>query len=372
MIKKILKKLYRFIIYRFFFIIYKKPKLLLKTFKDLPYKIFSINIKNNKYYLFKIINGRVYTNTIDDTAYISENYLLNEPSFQYRNSINSHVKNNICLKIGTPRFLKNVKGKVLSLLAGGGANVNYHHWLFDVLPRLYLYKKMQRLSTIDFILVPNFKLEFQKTTLKILGFSKNKILDSARVRHLAANQLYATSHPRNHDTSKICKWHVQFLKKYFLKPFIKNKFINEKIYLDRGEGFLLKNSNWHNLKDNYRLIVNEDEVKSFLLSKGFKIIKSQDLSFLEQVNLFSNLRCLVTLHGAGLSNLVFCRANTKVIEIRTLENSDIFPKVLSKLCNLQYYSISLKTIYKSRIDQNGLMFCPTAKIDQALRNLNVI
>ena len=372
MIKKRIKKVYRFIIYSFFFLIYKKPKIFLKKFKELSYKIFNIKIKNNKYYLFRIANGRIYTNTIDDTAYISGDYLLKGPSFQYRNGINSQIEDNICLKIGTPRFLKKVKGKVLSLLAGGGANVNYHHWLFDVLPKLYLYKKIKPLNALDFLLVPNFKLEFQKTTLEILGFQKNKILDSSKFRHLAADQIYATSHPRYHNTSKIYKWHVQFLKKNFLKPIIKNKFINEKIYLDRGEGFLLKNSNWYSLKDNYRLIVNEDEIKSHLLSKGFKIIKSQDLSFLEQVNLFYNLNCIVTLHGAGLSNLVFCRANTKVIEIRTLDNSDVFPKVLSKLCNLQYYPISLKTIYKSKTAQNGLMFCSLSKIDQALKNLDVI
>ena len=372
MIRKRLKKFYRFIIYSFFFLIYKKPKLFLKKFRELSYKIFNIKIKNNKYYLFKITNGRIYTNTIDDTAYLLGDYLLKGPSFQYRNGINSQIENNICLKIGTPRFLKKVKGKVLSLLAGGGANINYSHWLFDVLPRLYLYKKIKTLNKIDFILVPNFKLEFQKTTLKILGFSRDKILDSTNIRHLSADELYATSHPRYHNPNKICKWHVQFLKKTFLKPIIKNKFTNEKIYVDRGEGFLLKNSNWHSLKDKYRLIVNEDEIKSHLLFKGFKIIKSQDLSFLEQVNLFYNLKCIVTLHGAGLSNLVFCRANTKVIEIRTLDNSDIFPKVLSKLCNLQYYPISLKTIYKSKAEQNGLMFCSTSKIDQALKNLNVI
>ena len=29
-------------------------------------------------------------------------------------------------------------GSVLSLLSGGGANKNYFHWLFDVLPRLSL------------------------------------------------------------------------------------------------------------------------------------------------------------------------------------------------------------------------------------------
>ena len=372
MIKKRLKKIYKFVIYNFFFIIYKKPDLYLKKFRELSYKIFNIKINNNKYYLFKITKGRIYTNRIDDTAYILDDYLLKGPSFQYRTGINSQIKNNICLKTGTPRFLKKIKGKVLSLLAGGGANVNYHHWLFDVLPKLYLYKKINPLNTLDFLLVPNFNLEFQKTTLKILGFSENKILDSTNFRHLTADQIYATSHPRYHSTSKIYKWHVQFLKKSFLKPIVKNKFVNEKIYLDRGQGFLLKNSNWHNLKDNYRLIINEEEVKSYLLSKGFQIIKSQDLSFLEQVNLFYNLKCIVTLHGAGLSNLVFCRANTKVIEIRTLDNSDIFPKVLSKLCNLRYYSISLKTIYKSKTEQNGLMFCSPAKIDQAFKNLNVV
>ena len=372
MIKKALKKFYRFIIYNFFFFIYGKPKLFIKKFRELSYKIFNIRINNNKYYLFKITDGRIYTNTIDDTAYILHNRILKPPSFQYRNGINSRVENNVCLKIGTPRFLKKFKGKILSLLAGGGANVNYNHWLFDVLPRLYLYKKNKPLNTIDFLLVPNFKLEFQKTTLKILGFSKNKILDSSNFRHVAADEVYATSHPRYHNTSKICKWHIDFLRKYFLKFVVKNKFTNEKIYLDRGEGFLLKNLNWRHLKDNYRLIVNEDVVKSYLISKGFKIIKSQDLSFLEQVNLFYNLNCIVTLHGAGLSNLVFCRANTKVIEIRTLDNSDIFPKVLSKLCNLQYYPISLKTIYKSKTAQNGLMFCSPSKIDQALKNLDVI
>lgn len=371
MIKNSLKKFYRFIIYSYFFLIYKKPELFLKKLGGLYYKIFTIKINNKKYYLFKIINGRIYTNTIDDTAYLSGNYLLKGPSFQYRNGINSRIENNISLKIGTPRFLKKVKGKVLSLLTGGGANTNYFHWLFDVLPRLYLYKKTKTLNTLDFILVPNFKLEFQKTTLKILGFPRDKILDSTEIRHLYADQLYATSHPRYHNANKICKWQVQFLKKTFLNHIIKNQFINEKIYLDRGEGFLLKNSNWHSLNDNYRLIINEDEVKSYLVSKGFKIIKSQDLSFLQQVDLFSNMKSIVTLHGAGLSNLVFCRANTKVIEIGTLD-SDILSKILSRLCNLQYYSISLKTIYKSKKAQNGLMFCPTSKIDVALKKLNVI
>ena len=87
----------------------------LKT-KKVFYKIFDIKINNKKYYLFKILNGRIYTNTIDDTAYLENNYLIPGPSFQYRNSFNTNIKNNICLRIGTPKFLKKLNGTVLSLL----------------------------------------------------------------------------------------------------------------------------------------------------------------------------------------------------------------------------------------------------------------
>ena len=72
---------------------------------------------------------------------ICKNYLIPEASYQYRSAINSNIKNNIILKRGTPKFLKIVKGRVLSLLAGGGANKNYHHWIVDVLPKIYLLKK---------------------------------------------------------------------------------------------------------------------------------------------------------------------------------------------------------------------------------------
>ena len=48
---------------------------------------------------------------------------------------------------GTPRKLKEIKGTVLSLLTGGAGNNNYWHWLYDVLPRLSLCSKIEKLET---------------------------------------------------------------------------------------------------------------------------------------------------------------------------------------------------------------------------------
>ena len=68
---------------------------------------------------------------------------------------NSKIEDNVVFTKGTPRILRNLKGRVLSLLTGGGGNDNYWHWLFDVLPRLDLCNKYINLEEINYFLLPN-------------------------------------------------------------------------------------------------------------------------------------------------------------------------------------------------------------------------
>ena len=70
--------------------------------------------------------------------------------------------------------LEKIKGKVLSLLTGGGGNANYWHWMFDVLPRLYIIKDKE--FTFDYYLFPDLNHKFQKETLDLLQISKKKII----------------------------------------------------------------------------------------------------------------------------------------------------------------------------------------------------
>jgi hypothetical protein len=371
--KNKIKLIYIEIVSFLFLLIFKKPKILFqkKKLKNL-YKIYKIKIGKNSYYIYKVIRGRIFTNSVNDLGMICKNYLIPEASYQYRSAINSNIKNNIILKRGTPKFLKIVKGRVLSLLAGGGANKNYHHWIVDVLPKIYLLKKKKLFKNIDFFLVPSVELEFQIKTLKILGIEEKKILESKKYQHLFADEIYSTSEIIDNNSNNIFYWNINFLRKTFLRATQDRKsyFNYKKVYLDRGEGHLLKDSkNLYNLKDNYRLIINEDEIKSYLISKGFKVIKSQDLTFLDQVDLFRNLDCLISLHGAGFTNLIFSKPKTKVIEIRTENNTNKFPYEISKLLRLNYHSINLRTMHKSKFNQNGLVICPLDKIVKTLNFL---
>ena len=62
-------------------------------------------------------SGRLYTDTVSDTAVIKKNKIVEGPSFQFRTTnfavINANVKENLVLLNGTPRFQRKIKGKVL-------------------------------------------------------------------------------------------------------------------------------------------------------------------------------------------------------------------------------------------------------------------
>ena len=144
--------------------------------------------------------------------------------------------------------------------------------------------------------------------------------------------------------------------------------VKEKVYLDRGESCKLENNyNIYKYRD-HQIIVNEKEIKSFLISQGFDIIKPYEFNFLDQVNIFSRLKFIISLCGSGLANICFCKKKTKILEIKSIKSGNEWQN-LSKLSGLNYHQIRIKPIIKSGIPQNGLLFCDLSKIKKAIHLL---
>lgn len=74
-----------------------------------------------------------------------------------------------------------------------------------------------------------------------------------------------------------------------------------------------------------------------LLSKGLKKVILEDLSFADQVQIFASADVIVSPHGAGLSNLVFCRPDTKVLEFFSPNYVNVCFWVLSNHVGADYY-----------------------------------
>jgi len=166
--KKILVNIYRHCKYWLFKLFYSKIRTIVTAKKIKSISIKKIFFKNNaQYKLYNIPYGRVYSDTVNDTAFIINKSLIKEPSFQFRfkknyQIINGSVNENFVLKNGTPNVLKKIDGNVFSLLTGGAGKNNYWHWLFDVLPRIGILEKSNFQIKPDYYLLPSLSKNYKK------------------------------------------------------------------------------------------------------------------------------------------------------------------------------------------------------------------
>ena len=368
MIKKILQQAFKNISYFLFLKVYGKIDDQIVAEQDKRIHVEFTNIgKDLKYKIYKIDEGRLYTDRIHDTAIILENKIIEGPSFQLRNNNNSPVSNNIVFEKGTPRKLRKIRGSALSLLTGGGGNSNYWHWLYDVLPRLKLCEKIKKLEEIDYFILPSLEKKFQGETLDILNINRKKMLSSEKFRHLKASELLVTDHPyvfsndSHKDAQNIPEWISEWLKEKFLSNTKKiNVNYPKKIFIDRDDTKLSSSK--------VRSLINENEIKNFLLKENFIFVKLHELSFSDQVNYFNNAEYIVGLHGGGFANLSFCKSGTKVIELRTEEAGTVIEN-LAKKNNLRYDSIALKLDNVNYDKQSGHIKIPLSMLEKKINNV---
>ena len=335
--KRNLQNFFKTIIHNIFKIIYGEINGKISPADDQSVKFEKVQIDKIDYNIYFCSESSLYTDRIHDTAIIKNNKIINGPSFQLRNNKNVSCENNSVFEKGTPRFKKKISGKVLSLLTGGGGNTNYWHWLFDVLPRLMIMDSLTQNYRIDYYLLPELSKKFQYQTLDILNIPKSKRLSSKHFRHIYSDEIIVTSHPYtllndpDLDSLNIPKWIIKYIKEKFLKPMINDKMnlknYPSKIFINRKDG------------TSFRYIINENEVEKRLLEKGFTSVTLSEYEFIDQVALFYNVKQIVGLHGAGFANIIFCKPNTKVIELKPKTAGDVI-KNLALENHLNYKDIS--------------------------------
>ena len=86
-------------------------------------------------------------------------------------------------------------------------------------------------------------------------------------------------------------------------------------------------------------MLNQKNVAEFLRQFGFEEVEFETLSIQEQAAAMASAEAIVAPHGGGLSNLVFCRPGTKVIEIFSPELVAGYFWKLSNQLGLDYYYV---------------------------------
>jgi capsular polysaccharide biosynthesis protein len=179
----------------------------------------------------------------------------------------------------------------ISLLPGYGHD-NYSHFIYDRLPLLSHLKDDNCTILVEFEQKKYIEQlrKYFKNDFVYLQPKKNYLIKSVQ---LIANHI----HPANYFP----KCYLDFYKDLSFRIIPTDKKLPSFFYIYRPKG--------------RRGILNEEEFHSYLVKHGFAIIRLENYSIDEQINIFMNAKFIIGVHGAGLTNVVFSKPGTKVIEI---------------------------------------------------------
>ncbi len=278
-------------------------------------------------FVVTVVNGRYWLNQEQSSSAVitSENQLLGDISPEFPilspGHPDNHPSKHSIFSSGKLPPIQTIDGTVA--IVAGLQNRVYFHWMLDILPRLELLNRSGiDIDQIDGFLVDSH-LPFQKETLDILGISQSKIIETDKYSHIQATKLIVPSFPGT--VSWMPKWAVDFVRSRFLHPrVIATSEKIERLYISRQQA-------------TNRRIINEEQIINLLTQFGFQSITLESMSVAEQAALLANAKVVVSAHGSGLTNIVFCQPGTKIVEILSPHYVYHCYWLISNLVNLDYY-----------------------------------
>ena len=170
----------------------------------------------------------------------------------------------------------------------------FYHWFVDVLPRLAV---LPELPPDTRIIIPANLTGFRRDTLEWLGLT-GRVHPTVK-QHLSVENYYFCS-PTN-ITGLFDPYAVEFLRRSFRdrrdaaydSP---RKFFVHRVGAVRG-------------------LVNEEEVLQVFRDRGWAVVDTQALTLAQQIQLFAQAEQVCALHGAALTNLLWCKPRCRVLEL---------------------------------------------------------
>lgn len=221
---------------------------------------------------------------------------------------------------------------------------NYFHWFTEVIPRIILIKSLY--PDITFLFLFKLNEQYQLPSIKQLGIKfYSRKLHFAYIRNLLFSNAFANL--SGHYDPML----IKEVRSIFKSSTNRCKDAPELIYLYR-EG-------------HKRKIVNNDLVNLTFKNFGFEIKSFESVSLAEQIGYMSNAKVLASVHGAGLTNMLFVPENTKILELS--KENEVMDKCyfnLASALDLDYWYL----FCKAENDHDSYVNCNLIVDIQKLKN----
>jgi hypothetical protein len=232
---------------------------------------------------------------------------------------------------------------------------HFFHFLFDRLPRIFYLFSRFGMQNVPFAVLTNEHLpEFQQDIYHFLA-----------ARHPNLRFLPMPERERWQLPTLYLIDDMQPVRRTFLPPdaveFFRDLVVggyglsprppHRRLYINRSDA-------------RKRSIRNEAEIWPSFARRGFESIAAGNLSFREQVALFSEAEMIAGPHGAGFSNLLFASQAAKVLEISNVERVKSVYFLLAKALGQHY-----RPVVGSKGDRNEWFSADPQAVEVALSAL---
>jgi hypothetical protein len=225
-----------------------------------------------------------------------------------------------------------LEGNWTSIISRWGptsCNPPYTHWLLDALPRLAL---LSEFPADTRIIVPGTMSQSRKDSLALLG-----LLDRSRLTsetHLELEHYYFSP-----PTSMLQGWNpygINFLRTAFLPKRDPNYSGPRKFFINRS-GFT-------------RTPRNAVELNDFFTSIGWALVDPANLTFAQQIKLFSEAEAICGATGSGLTNAVFCQPGCQLALLAQDFLPDSWLEWISQIVKADYHYLICPSSYRHTVE----------------------
>jgi hypothetical protein len=232
---------------------------------------------------------------------------------------------------------------------------SYYHWMTETLPTLHGMEAFFPPETRH--IIPGPASKFQRESLELLGIDASRyveipIEESWKVAELVISPPATTSFASDEDPFAGVRRYSFREPGHFMGPFNHSpdglrwiaKCLVEAAYARRAADTALPRRIYITRRNAGCRRLNEAELAEVLERNGIVTCELEAMPLAAQVLLFHHAELVVAPHGAGLSNLMFCKPGTQVIEVFEASVIRLCYWAISDLFRLNYHFLVGSTV----------------------------
>lgn len=296
----------------------------------------------------------IYIAELEDVNIIGENSVIIADDYCLYDMAKRDYDNRFDLRYGSLRSIdKNYaivgftySNKILEEAAFlvGFAPYNYYHFTIELLSRMQYIDSFEEYRPIPILIDEKaLKIPQHDELIKAVNKFNHPIIPVKRNYMYKVKKLiypsYNTWMPINikagtefkYEDQLIADSAINFIRDSVLKNVIKNG--HRKIFISRKK---LANAR----------LINEEAVTEIFKQHGFEIIYPEELTFNEQVKVFSEAEYVAGATGAAFTNILYCPQNVKIICIIPQKYKFYIYSTISKRLNYQCIFLDAEVIEK--------------------------